>query len=267
MADKKEQVIVDIQINYEEGIANIAKYRAEADKFRQSNADLRKELKAGNITQEECNLQIADNTARMKEANASASAWERTVINSLKADKAATESLTKMSAQVSVLTQRYNALSKADRESETGVNLQKQIKSLNEEIANTKKGLGDYRAFVGSYEEAIKSAVNQTGLFTTANNQFAQTLVPFGHLFKGVRQEVLDLTTTYKMNAAATAGMSGAQKAAAISSNLLSAGLKILKIALISTGIGAIVVALGSLVAYLTKTQKGTELLSNISPL
>lgn len=264
MADKKEQVIVDIQINYEEGIANIAKYRAEADKFRKSNADLRKELKAGNITQEEYNLQIADNTLKMKDANASASAWERTVLNSMKADRAATESLTKMSAQVSVLTQRYNALSKADRESETGVNLQKQIKSLNEEIANTKKGLGDYRAFVGSYEEAIKSAVNQTGLFTTANNQFAQTLAPFGHLFKGVRQEVLDLTTTYKMNAAATAGMSGAQKAAAISSNLLSAALKILKIALISTGIGAIVVALGSLVAYLTKTQKGTELLSNV---
>lgn len=39
--------------------------------------------------------------------------------------------------------------------------------------------------------------------------------------------------------------------------------MKILKIALISTGIGAIVVLLGSLVTYLTKTQKGTEFLSN----
>lgn len=264
MADKKEQVIVDIQVNYEEGIANIAKYRAEADKFRLVNAELRKELKAGNITQEECNLQIIDNTIKMKEASASASAWERTVINSIKADKAATESLTQMSAQVSILTQRYNALSKADRESETGVNLQKQIKSLNEEIANTRKGLGDYRSFVGSYEDAIKSAMNQTGLFASANSQLTQVLTPFSHLFKGVRQEVVDLTTTYKMNAVATVQLSGAQRAAAVSSNLLSAGLKVLKIALVSTGIGAIIVALGSLVTYLTKTQKGTELLSNV---
>ena len=40
---------------------------------------------------------------------------------------------------------------------------------------------------------------------------------------------------------------------------LLSNALKFLKVALISTGIGAIVVALGSLVAYFTKTQAGAD--------
>ena len=263
MAADTEQVIIDIEVNYSEAIANLAKYRAEAGKLRQANAELKKEMQAGNITQDEYNLKIADNTVKIKEANASASAWERTILNSIKADRSAVESLNKMSAQVSILTQRYNALSKADRESEIGINLQKQIKSLNEEIRNTRKGLGDYRSFVGGYEEAIKSALSETGLFTAANNKLAGSLTPFKYLYQSVRQEVVDLTTAYKSNATASATMAGAQKAAAVSTNILSAALKIFRIALISTGVGAIIVALGSLVAYLTKTQKGVELLNN----
>ena len=44
-----------------------------------------------------------------------------------------------------------------------------------------------------------------------------------------------------------------------------SKALNIFKVALISTGIGAIVVALGSLVALLTRTQKGIDLVSRVS--
>ena len=124
--------------------------------------------------------------------------------------------------------------------------------------------MGDYRRSVGGYEEAIKSAVNQTGIFSKIQGTLREVMSPFLALNKKVQLEIKTLTADYKLNSAATTQMSGAQKAAAISSNLLSTGLKILKIALISTGIGAIVVALGSLVAYLTKTQKGTELLSNV---
>lgn len=51
-------------------------------------------------------------------------------------------------------------------------------------------------------------------------------------------------------------------KSAASGTSALSAALKVLKMALISTGIGAIVVALGSLVAYLTQTQAGADKLS-----
>ncbi len=50
----------------------------------------------------------------------------------------------------------------------------------------------------------------------------------------------------------------------AASSGALSKALSILKIALISTGIGAIVVALGSLVAYFKRSQDGADLLSKV---
>lgn len=50
-------------------------------------------------------------------------------------------------------------------------------------------------------------------------------------------------------------GMKGSSESA----GALSGALRLLKVALISTGIGAIVVALGSLVAYFTKTQAGAD--------
>lgn len=51
---------------------------------------------------------------------------------------------------------------------------------------------------------------------------------------------------------------------AAAGSTAFSRGLGILKVALISTGIGAIVVALGSLVAYFAKSQDGADKLAKV---
>ena len=48
-------------------------------------------------------------------------------------------------------------------------------------------------------------------------------------------------------------------KGAAAGVGFFSRALKILKMVLISTGIGALVVALGSLIAYFTKTQRGAD--------
>lgn len=58
--------------------------------------------------------------------------------------------------------------------------------------------------------------------------------------------------------------LSGANNTAAASTGLFSGALKVLKVALASTGIGAIVVALGSLIAYFTQSQDGADKLARI---
>lgn len=57
-------------------------------------------------------------------------------------------------------------------------------------------------------------------------------------------------------------GTTAAMKASAAGSNMFTRALGVLKTALIATGIGALVVALGSLVSYFTKTQRGADFLS-----
>jgi hypothetical protein len=66
-------------------------------------------------------------------------------------------------------------------------------------------------------------------------------------------------------NTTATEAQASATAAATVVTNASSASLKLFKIALISTGIGAIVVLLGSLVSYLTTTQSGIDALTAVT--
>jgi len=61
---------------------------------------------------------------------------------------------------------------------------------------------------------------------------------------------------------ASLTGTTAAMKTSAAGSNMFTRALGVLKTALIATGIGALVVALGSLVSYFTKTQRGADFLS-----
>lgn len=117
---------------------------------------------------------------------------------------------------------------------------------------------------VGGYTESIKEAIGQTGIFNEVSSKLSFLTKSVSSGFRGIKGQILDIVSEYKNGADAAQSLSGAQKAAAVTSNILTGGLKILKVALVSTGIGALVVALGSLVAYLTKTQEGSEKLSRI---
>ncbi len=73
--------------------------------------------------------------------------------------------------------------------------------------------------------------------------------------------DVNRMTTSFKQFSLSTKLLSSGFKGAAVGSGVLSGALKILKLALVSTGVGAIVVVLGTLIAYLTQTKKGTYLM------
>lgn len=256
MADNKEQVILEVIIKNDVASKRIKENKQDIAELREEQALLNKTTLEG----KDAYKRYEDEIKNLRKHNV---LLNQEIRNNNKSIEDQEGSLQSMRAELSRLNKVYVNLSQIERESAKGRDLQKKIKTLNDEIKVTEQGLGDFRRSVGGYEEAIKVAANETGIFSKVNSSLKSVITPFQPLYKKVRQEVGLLTVDYKLNSAATTQMSGVQKAAAVSSNLLSAGLKILKIALISTGIGAIVVVLGSLVAYLTKTQKGTEFLSN----
>lgn len=256
MADNKEQVILEVIIKNDVASKRIKENKQDIAELREEQALLNKTTLEG----KDAYKRYEDEIKNLRKHNV---LLNQEIRNNNKSIEDQEGSLQSMRAELSRLNKVYVNLSQIERESAKGRDLQKKIKTLNDEIKVTEQGLGDFRRSVGGYEEAIKVAANETGIFSKVNSSLKSVITPFQPLYKKVRQEVGLLTVDYKLNSAATTQMSGAQKAATVSSNLLSAGLKILKIALISTGIGAIVVVLGSLVAYLTKTQKGTEFLSN----
>jgi len=109
--------------------------------------------------------------------------------------------------------------------------LEGQMAETTAELKKHEKSVGDNRRNVGNYGEAVKGLASQFGLLNGNVGQIAQS---------------------FKL-------LTGATRAQAVATGGASAAAKILKVALISTGIGAIVVALGSLITYLTQTKRGME--------
>jgi hypothetical protein len=113
-------------------------------------------------------------------------------------------------------------------------NAGKSVKGLNDNIA---KGSKTSAESTKTLNEVFKDLGTQLQNAITSVVPFSGQLASMGKLMGGV-----------------SGGMKG-----------VSSASKLLKVALMSTGIGAIVVALGSLVAYLTTTQKGMDTLKKVT--
>ena len=133
----------------------------------------------------------------------------------------------------------------------------KRLKEINAELDKNNKKIADnsdklkkQKLNVGNYSDSIKNAVNSSGLFST---QLA------------VLQRIqATLNAITKKNTVSTEANATAQKAAGVASGGFSKALKVLKIALISTGVGAIVVALGTLIAAFGSTQRGADAFTKV---
>lgn len=144
--------------------------------------------------------------------------------------KAEEGSINALRVRLSALTKERNA---TNQSTEAGVKaasaLDKQILSLTQRIQQNENASGDFRRAVGSYKDSILDAAK------------AQTI--FG----------VNVGQVSTLMGTAAGSIGGASKA-----------LNVFKVALASTGIGAVVVAIGALVAYFTKSQRGADQLNKV---
>tara|TARA_R110000824_G_scaffold210968_1_gene396854 strand:+ start:1179 stop:3638 length:2460 start_codon:yes stop_codon:yes gene_type:complete len=153
---------------------------------------------------------------------------KRVVDQMNRANQANTGSITEQRARISQLKTQYINLSKAERENtKVGGALQKEIHKVNEELKVQEKEIGVTSRNVGNYSDSIVDATSNMGFLGT-----------------GLRTVV----TGFKQGSTAVKSM--------------TFGLKGLKGALLATGIGALVVGLGSLASFFTSTKRGAETLS-----
>ena len=108
-----------------------------------------------------------------------------------------------------------------------------------------KKGSKDAQKAVQEFEKTTESAIdNVAGLFGTSMSQISSSLSAVEGAFMSLNKGITGAGT-------ATTGFAKA--------------MNVLKLAIASTGIGAIVAALGSLVAYFTQTQRGADSLAKVT--
>ena len=242
MADKVEKIL-DIKVNYNEAIKAIAEYQTKIDKAKEAEAKLKEQLKAGDIKRQQYNEEMAASKAYINDCNDSIRVITKTMQNQLKQEKAQENSLVSLRAKLSNLTAEYDALSEAERKGASGTELKNKINEVTDALKGAEEGTQRYYRNVGNYKEAIMEAANANIPFVQQINVMVTSLGGVRNYLSGVKTEMLTVSTT-------TTGWIKV--------------LKLLKVALLGTGIGVLIVALGSLVSWFTKTQKGVEAANKI---
>lgn len=267
--------ILEIKVKYDDAISAIAEYRTEMDKLKQHEKELRDELKKAqkdeNLSAKEREDALAKYNIEMEKTKAEYAQYSdavRTLTKHMQNErKQQTEnegSLKALRAELSNLTADYDSLSREARNGEAGKKLQEQINAITNELKGAEEETQRFYRNVGNYKNAIIEAADANIPFVDEIHKAVTAMGGLREYLSGLSGELGEIVSSFKAAQASTAGMTVAQAALTTSLNVSSAALKVFRLALISTGIGAIVVALGSLISYLSQTQAGIELANKV---
>lgn len=159
MADKVEKIL-DIKVNYNEAVKAIAEYQTKIDAARDAEKNLKKQLKDGEISRQQYNEEIAASKIAIADYNDAIRIINKTVQNQIKQEKEQEGSLKALRAELSNLTAEYDALSEAERKGASGEELKNKINEVTDALKGGEEETQRYYRNVGTYEEAIKSAVS-----------------------------------------------------------------------------------------------------------
>lgn len=161
-------------------------------------------------------------------------------------------SIDQLSVALSKNKNTYKSLSKEQRENtEIGGRLLNVIQDQDAKYKTLHKSIGNTQVEVGNYKDAIKEAFQEGDYFNKGFQDLLSKIPVVGSSLSGMTGNVQSYIKAQKASVTATTGT--------------NKSLKLFKIALISTGIGAIVVALGTLVAGFASTQKGMDAVSKVT--
>lgn len=152
--------ILDIKVNYNEAVKAIAEYQTKIDAARDAEKNLKKQLKDGEISRQQYNEEMAASKIAIADYNDAIRIINKTVQNQIKQEKEQEGSLKALRAELSNLTAEYDALSEAERKSASGEELKNKINEVTDALKDGEEGTQRYYRNVGTYEEAIKSAVS-----------------------------------------------------------------------------------------------------------
>jgi len=258
---------------------NIAQVDIDVDALIGKSADVRqklmeiggelKELKGqfdkGDISVQEYTRKVSELTAIQKVNRDELRVYDTLVKNhisteatKMKQNETMKGSIKEISAALSQNKLIYQQLSEEERENaDVGGKLLAVIQEQDKKYKELQKSIGNNQVDVGNYRQAILDAIGDNQAFGTSMNSVINN-------FNTMKVQIIALANPF-VNFVQTGRLAApAMNAAAVATSKTSLAMKILRGAVISTGIGALVVALGSLIAYFTSTQEGIDKVNKV---
>lgn len=164
------QTILDIRVNSADAIQNIIKYKDELSKVKMEQKTLREELVDGIKTQDEYNSAMMKQVKREEELRQAIQTNQRVLRANVKEQKNLEGSLDQLRGSLSKATAAYDKMSREERNSAKGQELQQHIKDITKELKGAEEETERFYRNVGNYENSIKSAI-------FGNSQFGNSLM------------------------------------------------------------------------------------------
>ena len=220
--------IIDLDINFDKMIASTAEAKKQLAAMKAELALLKKEGKEN--TEEFIKLDT-----EIKSLNNEVRVNTKILTDATSAANAQTASVDQLRKMLSVVSAQWAQLSEEERQnSNEGVTLSKQKLDLTNRLKELESATGDNRRNVGNYTASIIEAGNKMGIFGGT----------FGNILSSLEGMKAGLTATRSGLAAASGGATG-----------FAGAMNVVKVAIASTGIGLLVIAIGSLISWLSKVD------------
>ena len=290
----KEEILLDIKVQNQEALKNIEKLSDANELLKNRIKLLNDAVKDGIVSEKDATATKAVINAQIKENSSGIRENSKELKTNAASVASAETSINGMRARVADLTAVYNTLSKSARSGDAGKAIASEMKSLNESINGANKSVGNFKDNIGNYGSVLSKFGGEFGSLSSegvgAFQEISTAIGEFGHKISEMKEVVLAMSETRRaatlldieaaeaervlslakeegvatdeMVATAETLRAEATIAATVATEASAEGLKVLKIALVSTGVGAIVVLLGSLAAWFSQTEEGSRALS-----
>ena len=204
----EEQKILDIKVRYEDAIYGIIRYKEKIDALKESIKDLKQQEKDKTITTNEMKVQTEAINATIKEYQYNVRTLQKEIQNNVRTENEQEGSLKQLRAQLSNTTKAYDELSRAERESAKGQELQKKINKITEELKLAEEETQRFYRGVGNYYNSMLDLAADlqhvvpmgggggVGEFASGVSGFANTVVTLGTNLKGVIPQIKAFDTT-----------------------------------------------------------------------
>lgn len=160
MVSEDKQQILDIKVKYEDAIYGIIRYKEKIDQLKASIKDLQQQEKDKTITTNEMKVQTEAINATIKEYQYNVRTLQKEIQNNVRTENEQEGSLKQLRAQLSNATKAYDEMSRAERDSSKGQEMQEHIQDLIEELKEAEEATGRFQRSVGSYYDSMMKAAD-----------------------------------------------------------------------------------------------------------
>lgn len=158
MADNKESVILDVQLDAGKVAEDLGKVTRQMQILKQEQKLLNKALEEGRISEEDYGKAMSENAAEMEKAQREVKGYTNTLKVLNKTSEQYGDSLSEQQRKLNDMQKAYDSLDAKYRDSKGGREFLKQIKEQHDKVLEMEGATGRMGRNVGNYTEALKQA-------------------------------------------------------------------------------------------------------------